>query len=98
MVERVKREIRYLRSFQHPHIIKLYEIITTPTDILLVMEYAGNELFNYIVDRGRMAEDEARYANLDHPTCLTGNSFSRLSVDLNIVIERELYTEVNYTL
>jgi carbon catabolite-derepressing protein kinase len=60
MVERVKREIRYLRQFQHPHIIKLYEIITTPTDILLVMELAGNELFNYIVDRGRMAEDEAR--------------------------------------
>lgn len=60
MVERVKREIRYLRQFRHPHIIKLYEIITTPTDILLVMEYAGNELFNYIVDRGRMAEDEAK--------------------------------------
>lgn len=57
MVARVKREIRFLRLFRHPHIIKLYEIITTPTDILLVMEYAGNELFNYIVERGRFVPD-----------------------------------------
>ncbi|KAJ3043455.1 Protein kinase [Rhizophlyctis rosea] len=37
-----------------------YEVITTPTDIIMVMEYAGGELFNYIVERGRMTEDDAR--------------------------------------
>ena len=37
-----------------------YEVITTPTDIILVMEYAGGELFNYIIDRPMMAEAEAR--------------------------------------
>ncbi|TIB34548.1 hypothetical protein E3P84_01761 [Wallemia ichthyophaga] len=57
---RVKREIQYLKLLRHPHIIKLYEVISTPTDIIMVMEYAGNELFNYIVERGRMPEDEAR--------------------------------------
>ncbi|MCO5549017.1 hypothetical protein L7F22_002483 [Adiantum nelumboides] len=57
---RVKREIQYLKLLRHPHIIKLYEVITTPSDIIMVIEYAGGELFQYIVDRGRMSEDEAR--------------------------------------
>lgn len=30
-----------------------YEVITTPTDVVMVMEYAGEELFTYIVDTGR---------------------------------------------
>ncbi|SPO32052.1 related to SNF1 - carbon catabolite derepressing ser/thr protein kinase [Ustilago trichophora] len=57
---RVKREIQYLKLLRHPHIIKLYEVITTPNDIIMVIEYAGGELFQYIVDRGRMPEPEAR--------------------------------------
>ncbi|UZJ57030.1 hypothetical protein CBS101457_006350 [Exobasidium rhododendri] len=60
MGSRVKREIQYLKLLRHPHIIKLYEVITTPNDIIMVIEYAGGELFQYIVDRGRMPEDEAR--------------------------------------
>ncbi|KAJ3057179.1 Protein kinase [Rhizophlyctis rosea] len=60
MVGRVKREIQYLKLLRHPHIIKLYEVITTPTDIIMVMEYARGELFNFIVERGRMSEDDAR--------------------------------------
>ncbi|KDN35680.1 Pkinase-domain-containing protein [Tilletiaria anomala UBC 951] len=57
---RVKREIQYLKLLRHPHIVKLYEVITTPSDIIMVIEYAGGELFQYIVDRGRMPENEAR--------------------------------------
>ncbi|KAJ1966149.1 Protein kinase, partial [Dispira parvispora] len=60
MVGRVKREIQYLQLLRHPHIIKLYEVIMTSTDCIMVMEYAGGELFNYIVERGRMNENEAR--------------------------------------
>nr|XP_019047640.1 CAMK/CAMKL/AMPK protein kinase [Kwoniella bestiolae CBS 10118]OCF26570.1 CAMK/CAMKL/AMPK protein kinase [Kwoniella bestiolae CBS 10118] len=62
MNARVKREIQYLKVLRHPHIIKLYEVITTPTDVIMVMEYAGEELFNYIVSKGKhgMTEDEAR--------------------------------------
>ncbi|KDR86014.1 hypothetical protein GALMADRAFT_205245 [Galerina marginata CBS 339.88] len=57
---RVKREFEYMRTLRHPHIIKLYEVISTPTDIIFVLEYAGGELFNYIVANGRMDEPRAR--------------------------------------
>ncbi|KAJ1306641.1 hypothetical protein OPQ81_007636 [Rhizoctonia solani] len=60
MRTRVGREVSYLRLLRHPHIIKLYEIITTPTDIVMVIEYAEGELFNFIVDNGRMSEAAAR--------------------------------------
>ena len=44
-----RREIQILKLFRHPHIIKLYEVITTPTDIFMIMEYvSGGELFDYI--------------------------------------------------
>ncbi|KIJ13810.1 hypothetical protein PAXINDRAFT_100499, partial [Paxillus involutus ATCC 200175] len=57
---RVQREVEYMRALRHPHIIKLYEVISTPTDIIIVLEYAGGELFNYIVANGRMPEPRAR--------------------------------------
>jgi 5'-AMP-activated protein kinase catalytic alpha subunit len=45
----------------HPHIIRLYEVIETPADIFVVMEYVkSGELFDYIVEKGRLVEDEAR--------------------------------------
>ncbi|EJD54596.1 Pkinase-domain-containing protein [Auricularia subglabra TFB-10046 SS5] len=57
---RVQREVEYMRMLRHPHIIKLYEVINTPTDIIIVLEYVAGELFNYIVQHGRMKEDKAR--------------------------------------
>eukprot|EP00887_Chlorella_sp_A99_P007419 scaffold2.g7419.t1 len=39
MEEKVRREIKILRLFMHPHIIRLYEVIETPNDIYVVMEY-----------------------------------------------------------
>ncbi|GAV98684.1 snf 1 [Lentinula edodes] len=57
---RVKKEYDYMRLLKHPHIIKLYEVINTPTDVVFVLEYAGGELFNYIVQNGRMEEKRAR--------------------------------------
>lgn len=45
----------------HPHIIRLYEVIETQSDIYVVMEYVkSGELFDYIVEKGRLQEDEAR--------------------------------------
>ncbi|KAF3760764.1 protein kinase SNF1 [Cryphonectria parasitica EP155] len=60
MAGRVEREIEYLQLLRHPHIIKLFTVIKTPTEIIMVLEYAGGELFDYIVQHGRMEEDEAR--------------------------------------
>ena len=57
----VRREIKILSLFMHPHIARLYEFIETPTDIFVVMEYVkAGELFDYIVEKGRLLEDEAR--------------------------------------
>ena len=37
-----------------------YEVISTPTHIIIVLEYVGGELFNYIVKYGQMEENHAR--------------------------------------
>ena len=61
MTEKVKREIRILQLFDHPHIIKLFEVINTAENIYLVMEYIkGGELYNLIERNGRINEQEAR--------------------------------------
>ncbi|KAF2260462.1 serine threonine protein kinase-like protein SNF1p [Lojkania enalia] len=60
MAGRIEREIQYLQLLRHPHIIKLYTVITTTTEIIMVLEYAGGELFNYIVDNGKLKEGTAR--------------------------------------
>lgn len=59
-VERVAREIYILKFIRHPNIIQLYEIIETPKQLFLVMEYVnGGELFDYIVSKTRVEEREA---------------------------------------
>lgn len=76
MAGRVEREIEYLQLLRHPHIIKLqvlllsldlhalteyrYTVIKTQAEIIMVLEYAGGELFDYIVQHGKMQEDKAR--------------------------------------
>ncbi|XP_073273022.1 SNF1-related protein kinase catalytic subunit alpha KIN10-like [Primulina huaijiensis] len=61
MEEKVRREIKILRLFMHPHIIRLYEVVETHSDIYVVMEYVkSGELFDYIVEKGRLNEEEAR--------------------------------------
>lgn len=60
MQGRIEREISYLRLLRHPHIIKLYDVIKSKDEIIMVIEFAGKELFDYIVQRGKMPEDEAR--------------------------------------
>lgn len=59
-VERVAREIHILKRVQHPHIIQLFEIIETPKQLYLIMEYcSGGELFDHIVECGRVPESDA---------------------------------------
>ncbi|CCE62920.1 hypothetical protein TPHA_0D02840 [Tetrapisispora phaffii CBS 4417] len=60
MQGRVEREISFLRLLRHPHIIKLYDVIKSKDEIIMVIEYANNELFEYIVQRDKMTENEAR--------------------------------------
>eukprot|EP00756_Hemistasia_phaeocysticola_P052127 Hpha_TRINITY_DN2732_c0_g1::TRINITY_DN2732_c0_g1_i1::g.110337::m.110337/K07198/PRKAA, AMPK; 5'-AMP-activated protein kinase, catalytic alpha subunit len=61
MDKKIRREIKILKLFRHPHIIRLYEVIETASDILMCMEYvSGGELFDYIVQRGRISEANAK--------------------------------------
>ncbi|CCE62204.1 hypothetical protein TPHA_0C00470 [Tetrapisispora phaffii CBS 4417] len=60
MQGRIEREISYLRLLRHPHIIKLYDVIKSKDEIIMVIEYADHELFDYIVQREKMSENEGR--------------------------------------
>lgn len=56
----VKREISIMRRLQHPHIVKLYEVLATKTKIYCVMEFVkGGELFAKVA-KGRFSEDLSR--------------------------------------
>ncbi|KAK6920922.1 Kinase associated domain 1 (KA1) [Dillenia turbinata] len=61
MEENVKREIKIFRLLVHPHILRLYEIMETPTKIYLVMEYMDSgDLYDYIIQNGRLHDNVAR--------------------------------------
>ena len=52
----MKREIKVLRRFNHPHIIKHFEFVDTSSDIFIVLEYAaGGELFDLISKKERVS-------------------------------------------
>ena len=58
--ERIEREIQILKLVKHKNIIKLYEVVETPQKIYIVMELCEEgELFDYIVSKGRLNENEA---------------------------------------
>ncbi|XP_026055120.1 NUAK family SNF1-like kinase 1 [Carassius auratus] len=58
----IQREIEISASLVHPHIIRLYEVFESRERIVMVMEYAsGGELYDYIQDKQRLSEEEARH-------------------------------------
>lgn len=62
MEDKVWRELKVMKLVAHPHIVRLYEVIETSTDIYMVMEYVeSGDLFDYIVLNGRLTEDESRH-------------------------------------
>jgi len=57
---RIKREIKILSVMDHPNVIKTYKNIENDKNYYLIMEYCdGGELFNYIVEKEKLDEDEA---------------------------------------
>ncbi|KAF9465933.1 hypothetical protein BDZ94DRAFT_1188502 [Collybia nuda] len=55
------REIHHHRQLHHPHVTQMFEVIATESSIWLVTELCcGGELFDYLVEKGRLAEDETR--------------------------------------
>lgn len=57
----VLREVEALQRLQHPHIIRLEQVIKENGYTCLILELGtGGELFEYIMNHGKLDEDEAR--------------------------------------
>ena len=60
MADQFYTEIKTLRSLRHPNIITLYDVYVTEDKIYIVMELMhGGELFDYVVQKGTLTEEEA---------------------------------------
>ncbi|XP_068097036.1 serine/threonine-protein kinase SIK2 [Hyperolius riggenbachi] len=60
-LEKIYREVQIMKMLDHPHIIKLYQVMETKNMLYLVTEYAKNgEIFDYLANHGRLDETEAR--------------------------------------
>lgn len=60
MMDQFQTEIAALRKLQHPNIIQLYDVYLTGEKIYIVMELMqGGEIFDYVVQKGTLTEDEA---------------------------------------
>lgn len=60
MMDQFHTEIEALRSLDHPSIIQLLDVYITEAKIFIVMELMeGGELFDYVVQKGTLTEDEA---------------------------------------
>ncbi|KAI5087707.1 maternal embryonic leucine zipper kinase, partial [Silurus meridionalis] len=64
---RVKTEIEAMKNLSHQHVCRLYHVVETPSKIYTVIIYAplyqycpGGELFDYIVAKDRLSEEETR--------------------------------------
>ncbi|KAL7126977.1 hypothetical protein ABFS83_14G223400 [Erythranthe nasuta] len=61
MADQLRQEIATMKLIKHPTVVQLYEVMASKTKIFIVLEFVtGGELFDKIVNNGRMKEDEAR--------------------------------------
>ncbi|KAJ3444662.1 protein kinase [Anaeramoeba flamelloides] len=60
-LERIRREISVQKLIKHPSVIQIFDVYETKKHLFLVLEYLPKgELFDYIVECGRVPSDEAR--------------------------------------
>lgn len=58
--QKIAREIAVMRLLEHPHIMKLYDVFETRQHYFMVLERVkGGELFDYIIQKGRLPRKEA---------------------------------------
>ncbi|XP_020377256.2 NUAK family SNF1-like kinase 1 [Rhincodon typus] len=59
----IQREMEIMSSLNHPNIIRIYEVFENKDKIIIVMDYCSNgELYDYVNERRRLSENEARRA------------------------------------
>jgi serine/threonine protein kinase len=62
MGTQIKKEISIMKSVTHPNVVAIHEVFATSTKIFIVLELVdGGELFEYLLDRKRLPETEARH-------------------------------------
>ena len=60
-MNKIKQEANILSTFNHPHIMKVYELIESDDGVFIVMEYApGGELYDWLLKKQKVSEDNAR--------------------------------------
>jgi len=60
-LKKIYREIQILKLLRHQHIIKLYQVMETSSEIFLVCEYASHgEVFDFITREKRIPEDTVK--------------------------------------
>lgn len=59
---RLAKEIHLLKLLNHPNLIRLHEVLHTPSEILMVMEYVeGGDLLEVLNTQQRFNENEVRH-------------------------------------
>jgi BR serine/threonine kinase len=60
ILQKIHREIALMRLMDHPHLLRLHEILESHRHLYLVMDYASHgELLDYVVARGQLTPPEA---------------------------------------
>ncbi|KAJ3359608.1 Serine/threonine-protein kinase brsk1 [Allomyces javanicus] len=60
LAKKMEREIVIMKLVQHPSVMQLYDVYETDEELFLVLEHVeGGELFDYLVKKGRLDEQEA---------------------------------------
>ncbi|GMT06212.1 hypothetical protein PENTCL1PPCAC_28386, partial [Pristionchus entomophagus] len=58
---KIEREIAIMKTLDHPHIVKMYEVLRSERFLYIVTEFCrGGELFETLVERGRITENDAK--------------------------------------
>jgi serine/threonine protein kinase len=56
----IDREITMMKLMNHPNILRIYDVFEGDKELFLVLEYVeGGELFDFLVNRGRLPPNEA---------------------------------------
>ena len=86
-LDRISREINFLKKLHHPNIIKIYDIIENHNNYYIIMELCSNgELFSFIVKNKRLNEKIAQkfYAQI-----LCGLE----AIHKNLIVHRDIKPE-----
>ncbi|KAL4066024.1 kinase-like domain-containing protein [Scleroderma yunnanense] len=60
MLLNIEREIVIMKLIDHPHVMRLYDVWETSSDLYLILEYIeGGELFDYLCSNGPLSTSEA---------------------------------------